>query len=1015
MIMSIKEKIKMLINTSTILLCMIFFIVSAEESNLSFKVSFDNKNTTADFALGNPVSTSCDANLEFRTIPGFNLKNAFNKRENESLKYDVTKNIDYTQGTISTWLMAKNYEPKDYSAGNRSFKSFFYILFRNKSDFVKIYLYEYFQWANGLIYYECSGEKYALTKFALGKFAKGEWYQLAVTWNKDELKAYVNGEFVSKTVMPKKIKKMNFIPNPKESFIGLRERMWPKNKPDIAKDTVIDDFKIYKIALSDLQIKNQYLKAISGTSKKVKAKIVNIDIQMNGIDNNSGSLDKLEVVFDFNALNNKWRNAIKSGKVKAQYEFIKPDKKTISGQFTLSKMKHRLVLKGITQPGAHKMKICLKAPGLKPELVAKSIVRPDTIWFNNKIGKEDKVPSPWTALTIDKNNVIKMWGREYHFNDGPLPTKVIHTGDSILKIPPRLEIITSRGKAKISYKITDKKIKNTNIILSGTGKADDFSINWKTRIEFDGFIRWDFKINGNPTIKSMKLTWVVKPEFSKYLMTPLLSIVDKGSYETIFPSRFDDSSASLKKDSFLWLTSQKKGFCWGPEHDGNWVYNKGEKVIRADINANGGYCEVKMITKPVKLPTGCNYHAMFTTTPTRPLPKIFRTYRLGGYGQYSNVDVDMVQHVGQGTEGVYTAKPNKYFSRLMKDFTNSNMHRLVMYDACTSLGDNIPESIYFRKYWDIPDGPLVPFPIRPYKKQPNEKFCIHAPSDPSMAYTDYKLYNLKSLLTYPDERYAAIYYDLAINFVSRNKYNGMMKKDKFGRMIPKYIIMGLREILKRSLKLAHSLGKDTIYHDHSYYNPLYDSFADYWYPGEQYTALINKKKSPYVYSDVISDDIYETELNSSMKGSAVLFLGNLRRANRAYGTKEQTESYLTKLLLHDIQMAIAFEDGKVINKVWGIKMQYNLDNADVILFDDKNNLVKSSNSKIKVTYYKCSKGRYLLMLGNISKTVQGVTIDISKLKQPTNVRDEYQDKNIKVSNGKFKLSIPARKFSIIGF
>ena len=218
-------KVKAKIATVGVILLSLIFTLSlrvAAEDDLSFKVTFDKMNTTADFALGNPVSTSCDANLEFRTIPGFNLKNAFNKRENESLKYDVTKNIDYRQGTITVWLMAKNYVPKDYRAGNRSFKSFFYILFKNREKFVKLYLYEYFQWANGLIYFECNGEKYAITKFALGGFAQGEWFQIAVTWDSNELKVYANGKFINKSATPKALKALNFIPDPKESFIGLR-------------------------------------------------------------------------------------------------------------------------------------------------------------------------------------------------------------------------------------------------------------------------------------------------------------------------------------------------------------------------------------------------------------------------------------------------------------------------------------------------------------------------------------------------------------------------------------------------------------------------------------------------------------------------------------------------------------------------------------------------------------------------------------------------------------------------
>jgi hypothetical protein len=71
---------------------------------------------------------------------------------------------------------------------------------------------------------------------------------------------------------------------------------------------------------------------------------------------------------------------------------------------------------------------------------------------------------------------------------------------------------------------------------------------------------------------------------------------------------------------------------------------------------------------------------------------------------------------------------------------------------------------------------------------------------------------------------------------------------------------------------------------------------------------------------------------------------------------------------------------------------------------------------VKVTWYACSRNRYLLVLANRTDAERKTTIDVSCLKPGTFMaRNEYKNTNVSVKDGKFEVSIPARNFILIGF
>jgi len=975
-------------------------------SDLTFLLTFDKNSVISDFARGNRVSTTFHDNLEFRVLPGINGNNAFLLKKGESLKYDVIKNIDHRQGTLAIWLMADNYDPRDVGppGPERSHKSFVNILFKNGKDWVQFYLYEYidnpvfyFYWHNSW----CGPQEYKTAGAPATEIRPRQWFHLTMTWTLEKIQLYLNGELCGEARLPEEAKlARNLAPSAAESFIGFCDPLWSGGAGS-GNQTAVDDVRIYSRALSAIEIRRIYL-ADAPKAEQPSEPLPSIDVQLNGVDDGAGPLDRLRVDLDYHPLPREWRDAIASGSLESKILIKTPSGGEILDQWRPKSLNDVRIIRGIDSAGDYTVQTTLTNPSGQTRQAEKKIIRPDTRWLDNEIGKEDEVPSPWTPMKVGDDNSVEVWGRIYQFGQSPLPMQVTHTGDPLLVRGPELEVQTSTGLAKIKYEITGRKIHNSYVEFEGRGTAGDFSLSGTTRVDFDGLVRWDFVVHGNPLIRSMKLAWKVDRRFSEYLLDPLLMQAGNGTIELPFPS----DTMNTQHSTVLWLTSEKKGFCWVPEHDANWVYDG--KPIRVTVRDDGGLCSLEMIQKPTRIPEGTSYHAMFIATPSRPLPRVSRTYRIGGFGRQSNCDVAILQEGGDGLESRFTFSPADDFGQYMKAMQARGIRRGATYGSPTALNNLCPEGRYFNMYWDIPGGPIYPLETRGIYYQ-STNAC------PSTSFSDYILWNIRKLCEHPDQMCAGIYYDLVLNYTCANPLHGCSFKDRFGRNINRLIVTGLRRHLMRTMKYCHKSGRDLILHAHSYYNPAFDAFGDYWFPGEEYGSVI-QREGPYFYSDQLDENIYRSELNKNIKGSAVIFNGSLKRGNPAYGTEEQTLAMLTRLLLNDISVAISYEDESVINRIWGIALKYKLDDADVIIYYDSTNQVKSTNPAVVTTYYRCADGRFLAVVGNLTKEDQAADIDLGAIKPGlTIVHDEYAGKPIDAAGGRIKLEVQARQFRIIGF
>jgi Glycoside hydrolase 123, N-terminal domain len=976
------------------------------DRDLTFCVTFDKYDVNANLAKGNPVSTTLkNLNLGLRGTIGFDTRQAFKPVGNEELKFQINKNVNLREGTITLWLCGKNYAPGAplTDGKKRGNIALLEMQFENAKNWVNFKLYEYggtayFDWRNSL--QPLGWGSVGRASAPLTGIKKDQWFQLALTWTPTHIAIFVNGKLISNNLLPlKAAKSLDLKPDSAKSFLGLRSAFYEDKK---IWENAIDDIKIYSRALKPLKIKNNYLKLLKSDTP---TKIENYSMELNGLDDGSGKLDRLEAVLDFSTLNDVQKKQFKTGKTTLEYCLTGPDKFNRQGTWKTNSTSITKTISGIKHPGLYKLVTTLKFPNGKAEKISKTITCPDLSYAGNGIGTEDIVPKPWTPLLVSKDRTVKMWNRVYKFGSGPFPETILVKGKSLLNAPPTLNVKTINGKADLTYTATGMKRGKSWLEFTGTGKAKDFSLNYTTRVEFDGFIKTDFVINGCPEIISMEIKWTVNPVFSKYLMAPLLQNNRSGNYAFPFPIK------SWNTNTQLWLVSEQGGFCWSTSNDANWIYNPEQKVLKA--NQKTGQCEVDMITHKTKLPAGASYQALFIATPTRPLPAKNRLIRLHGKRPNSP---KLLCCAGEGLEGAATFRAGKGFANYTRHRAPGSVAVYGMADALTTVS---PIALYFRKYWYIPGAHVYNCNYKKIMSDGKVKKikCFTASACNSTSFPDYILNNINELFKnkYGD-RVGMIYYDLCGNRLCASKLHGCSFKDKFGRQINTFAILSKRKLIKRTVRLCHKNNRTVITHAQRSFFPMFTGLSDYWFPGEQHGGML--RRNPYGYTDEVPDILYRTEYNRKILGTGVIFLPSLGYAKMSYFKKPKyTEAMLCMLLANDIESAKAWAVGAVMYKVWNALEKYDFASPEIKchLYYEQSK-IKSSDSNVRVTWYECPNKQYLFILTNKDLRPHTSNIDISAIKKGNyTVREEYTDKDIVVKNGVFSIEVPARSFRIVAF
>ena len=969
-------------------------------ADLTFAVTFDQKHLNADKAAGNPASTTLgDVSLLLRGLIGFDSAGAFKPEPGEDLKFSAVGNANPHQGTLTLWVCGLDYAPgQEKTEGkHRGNIALARLWFQQGERHIDFQLYEYgdtvyFDWRNSEPPHGWGSV--GRTQVSRVGIKQGQWHQIAATWENNQIHLYLNGEKFDSATLPAKITKTADLKcEEKGSFIGIKSRFYEDQHTHAVG---IDDFKIYSRALTALEIANQYKMLLTGAAAEIKA----YDIQLHGV--NIGwddPIDRMEAEFDFSGLEAESKDALLKGTLPLQYQLLNPAGKTIAaGSWNFDKLRDTRILQPVNEVGKYTLKT-----QLGEEKVEATVERPDYSWAGNQIGNEDVVPEIWKDFAVNDREVT-LWNRRYRFGAGPLPEAIDAYGEALLLETPRLLI----DQHPIRWQAGATSRKNCSVTFTGTGQAANFSLEYATTVEYDGLIKFNFTIKDQPEISSMKLVWRCRPELCTYLMTPHVQLT--GGPQFAFPYPSSDS-----RHRQLWFVSEGKGgFAYSMQNDANWIYDPEESVFFADQNS--GACEVRMITRKVKIPADTPYEALFIATPTRPLPELNRMICLdSGRGTYSFLNAGG----DGGMTGVFNMDPHpEAFARKV---ATGKPYSFSVYGAANALTTLEPEAVYLRKYWEIPGAYSYKMPYhRPLPDGTTEKvYAFSLSACNTGIVNDFFLKGIKNLFAHPyGDRIWQIYYDLCGNNLCRSALHGCRYRDKFGREVSTYALLAKRKLVERTVRYCHAHGRTVRLHAQRDYFPMLQGLADYWFPGEQHSTLL--KRNPYGYTDELPDEIYRSEYNRNVLGVGVMFLPALGQAtleNFREPAWPYTVAMLMMLQMHDIETAMCWAARVPTHKLWDILEKYRFEEPALkvhLYYQQKE--IRSSNPEVRITWYETHDNHKILILGNKDVFAHETTVDLTSLtKENFTAREEYEGFDVPVQNGIFKISVPSRSMRIVAF
>ena len=961
-----------------------------KDEGLMFLATFDGHNAKADFAKGSPDSFAAkDVDLGLRGLIGFDRQSAYPSIPGEELRFPGRGNFDPHKGTVSFWMQGIDYNPSDAETDGKKRGNVILARFvasdggERETDY-KIYEFAdqlYFDWLTtpNKNKWGQGARAHAVRKSC----KKGEWHQIVGTWDDDRIKLYIDGELADEgKINAAERNTADLMPgDAPHSYVGIRSFEWDDKH---AWGVGVDDFAVYDRAMTALEIRNRYLKLLKNPGNR---KVQPYDVVLNGVVTCAADkLDRLEAEFTFSE---KPQGAL-------DWTLTAPDGTVRKGSWTFAEKHEMRILGGIVASG--KWKLETKMSG--KDAVVAEIEKPDMPWLGNGLGDEDEVPALWKDFAVD-GRTVRLWNRTYVFGAGPLPEKIVAFGKDLLAQRPRL-LVNGREPSWTAGKTSRT---NRAVVYAGEGRVGDVRLSYATTVEYDGFVKFDWTVLGTPKVDSMSIDWQVADANHHYLMTPKLC-QEKGD-QLKFP--FPKVSSNPK---MLWFVTERKGgFAFMSRNDANWVHDEDAPIYFVDRRT--GKCRVEMIQKATTLPKDCDYQALFIATPTRPLPERNRAIRYTGPGGIS------LSHAGGNgyLNSAFTHAPMTDGS-FERRYANARSNSVSVYGGVKSLTDQEPETDYLFKYWERPGASTYTMGLW-REPEKGRKFKISTSSRsacPSTVYTDYVVWCDWKLWTHPlQDRFWQTYFDLCGVGFCQNVHHGCRYRDRFGRWVSTLDVLPTRKMIQRIVALAHRYGKTVILHGQRDYLPFAMGLADYWFPGEQYGALMHRNL--YGYTDEVPDDIVNSEFNRNVLGIGVIHLPAIGQALKSYGAKENwkyTWGMLAKLQLHDVETGELWASGKPVRKVWDILENYRCDDKSTVchLYYDQTE-VTSSDPAVRITWYDCPENRKLLVLSNCDSQPHVTAVDASALKVPDLAYDEIMNRPVPVKDGRFAVIVPARALLMI--
>jgi len=252
------------------------------------------------------------------------------------------------------------------------------------------------------------------------------------------------------------------------------------------------------------------------------------------------------------------------------------------------------------------------------------------------------VPTPFEPVSIEAADggpgspplVVRVWGRRYAFDRGPLPTSIESQGRQLLTSPPGFELALDGNLDALAWNAPAVvQSSSRTLTLSSTAESDKASVRATTTIEYDGMIRVDMSIEPRSGTRisafgyHLDLAPGVARWFNRHVRYDYESMnIDKTGLEgsagevTVVPLELEYSPTFS-------LGNRKVGLEWWSDDNINWSTAPDARPIRVRTGDTGTRLDIEPISRERRSEGAWEHSFALFPLPLRSTPRSWRSNR----------------------------------------------------------------------------------------------------------------------------------------------------------------------------------------------------------------------------------------------------------------------------------------------------------------------------------------------------------------------------------------------------
>lgn len=884
--------------------------------------------------------------------------------------------LNASEGSIEMWVNPVDWRPNDDR---------FHVFFDARGQGA-LHLYKYYKNSQLLM---LSTDNRADGPFYTSgievAWAPNTWHHIVGTWSSRGILLYVNGVAVTKTPTEARL------PATLNPYFSIGDLGW--NRPRLST-TLIDEVKIYDRELTARQV---FLSYQNRTDENLlpSPEAMTMETAVDPIKNHLRVVVRTDLLDDSDA-------SAKLGIVRkgAELPSNAEDRKFTKGQLTghLS----------LPQPDGGEYEVVAEGSndGKPFSQLRQELSIPSLTWGAVKSLEASNVPSPWSAIRYS-DDVVRVWGRAYHFKNGAFPTQIDSLGSPLLTGPiavratGRRKPITVLSANPVLQSKSDSEIKlSQSITLNSENVSARLLLS--SSVSFDGLVLLRISNLGsddNQIIGSLKIDIPIKDELAFYRHKWSATGV---GISGLLPA----GNRVIESESFLpyyWLGNDRSGLFWFAETGQMWPNAETSNALEVS-RANGTVMlTLNILQAGQRLPKNWVFTMGIQATPVKGLRPDWRTLRMAP-AEKANIEIIWPTPTSDSMKyyGYPEAMDNEAFeARLRK--TRAAGKEPIPYVCPTYLSTASPEWPYFRDRWFMGEMQTTPSDVRAY----GAGFARISPrGDGWLEFITSKVQKFVQ-----DHSLAGLYFDNTLPMGAYAPQAGL-GYTRDGKRFKEYPILAYRDLyqslyrIQRSpwkgsmpFSIAHASGNLTI--------PIL-SFVDAYLNGEQYRGVVKDN-----YLEVVSLDAFRTEFIGRQWGLIPIFLPEF--SAEVASQSGPTRGLMALVMLHDVIIWPLFVNVHEVNRALQALDKFNYVNAEFFPYYGPYPPARGSNKEIHISAYRKS-NESLLVIGNLGREPGRDTVCINK--QITGEVDKVSSwpdqKDIPFTrNACFEISLPGLDYRFI--